>query len=73
MMKKDKALHFIAGLAIVLVLTPLIGAVYSLIVCVFVAVAKEVYDSFFPKTRHAEVWDAVATVLGGLAGLLFFL
>jgi len=73
MIPRDKFLHFVVGLAIVLTLPPFVGAVYAFVVCFIAAIGKEVYDSFFPKTRHVEAWDAIATILGGLAGIPFFL
>lgn len=73
---EDKKLHFIAGAAVAgvaslvaaQVLKPTAAAVVGLVVCVVVAVAKEVYDHFHPDVHTASWQDAAVTAIGGIAG-----
>jgi len=59
----DKQLHFLAGAAIAstvtLYSTPMIGLGF----CCGLAVGKELYDATGRGTP--DVWDALATILGG--------
>jgi hypothetical protein len=63
----DKCGHFIAGL---LIYAPLhfIDPVVGLIGAAVAAVGKEVYDYLHRGNHTPDVWDAVATMLGGLVG-----
>ena len=65
----DKMGHAILGVLVLLVAL-MAGATYTvaMLIVAVVAVGKEVYDHFHPKTHTADVWDAVATV--SLAGLV---
>jgi hypothetical protein len=63
----DKQAHFICGLIIAAVLTPFIGW-YSVVLVSMVATAKEKYDAKYKDKHTADVWDFVATTLGGLVG-----
>jgi hypothetical protein len=65
----DKFMHFICGLVIAALLTPFIGA-YSIAVVAIVALLKEIYDARHPDKHTADIWDWVATVLGGVLGML---
>ena len=65
----DKQMHFIGGLVIAALLTPFIGA-YSIVVVAIVALLKEVYDYCNADKHTADLWDWVATVLGGLVGFV---
>ena len=60
----DKQAHFFAGAAIASTIT-LYGdnAMWGLGACVVAAIGKELYDATGRGTP--DVWDAVATVLGG--------
>jgi len=61
----DKCLHFIVGVLIYAVahfISPIIG----LVAVAIAAVGKEVYDRYNKGT--VDLWDAVATIAGGLIG-----
>ncbi len=66
---RDKLLHFVAG-SIASALAYLITQNLTLAigVTVFLGVGKEVWDSQGHGT--VEVFDAVATVLGGIVGVI---
>jgi hypothetical protein len=65
----DKGLHIIVGVLVYAVfhfVTPLFG----MAAVVIAAVGKEIYD-WFHRDRHTpDVWDAVATLAGGVAGFI---
>ena len=63
----DKQMHFICGLVIAVLLTPFIGA-YSILVVAVIAALKEIYDALHPDKHTADIWDWVATSLGGVLG-----
>jgi hypothetical protein len=67
---QDKLLHFIVGAAISasfgMAGCPALGIAASLVV----GAGKEVFDYFHPATHTADVWDFVATALGGVAGFV---
>ena len=65
----DKFMHFISGLLIAVVLTPFIGF-YSVLIVALIALAKEVYDYLHPDLHTADIWDWVATTLGGIVGAI---
>lgn len=65
----DKFMHFISGLVIAALLTPFIGA-YSIVVVAIIALLKEIYDYLHPESHTADIWDWVATTLGGLVGFV---
>ena len=65
----DKQMHFICGVIIAAVLTPFIGATSILVVAV-VAALKEAYDYLHPESHTADIWDWVATTLGGVVGFV---
>jgi hypothetical protein len=65
----DKQMHFIGGLVIAALLTPFIGA-YSILVVAVIAALKEIYDALHPDKHTADIWDWVATSLGGVLGML---
>lgn len=63
----DKALHFIAGVLIFAVAH--FGGIWVGVAAVTVAaVGKEIYDWFHRDKHTPDIWDAVATVLGGVVG-----
>lgn len=64
----DKLLHYVVGTIVYALCSMLIG-MYALIVVVVIAVGKEAYD-YYTKKGTPEVMDAVATVLGGVVGLV---
>jgi len=63
----DKVAHFAVG---VLIYAPLhfIDPVVGLLGVAVVAVGKEVYDYLHRDNHTPDVWDAVATMLGGVIG-----
>lgn len=63
MLNKDKALHFIVGVA----LAPL-----SIWFVMVIALGKEIYDYYNPEKHTADWNDFIATVVGGLVGLQFW-
>ena len=63
----DKQMHFIGGFLIALVLTPFLGAA-SLAWVAAIACAKEIYDYLHKSIHTPDVWDWVATTLGGVLG-----
>ena len=65
----DKFMHFISGLLIAVILTPFIGF-YSVLIVALIALAKEVYDYLHPDLHTADIWDWVATTLGGIVGAI---
>jgi hypothetical protein len=65
----DKQMHFLSGFIIAAVLTPFIGA-YSILVVAVIAALKEIYDARHPDKHTADIWDWVATSLGGVLGML---
>lgn len=65
----DKFMHFISGLLIAVILTPFIGF-YSVLIVALIALAKEVYDYLHPDLHTADIWDWVATTLGGIVGVV---
>jgi hypothetical protein len=62
-------MHFLSGFIIAAVLTPFIGA-YSILVVAVIAALKEIYDALHPDKHTADIWDWVATSLGGVLGML---
>ena len=66
---QDKQMHFLSGFILGIILTPFIGWASILWVSA-IACAKEVYDYLNPDKHTADIWDWVATSLGGVAGVL---
>ena len=65
----DKQGHFIIGL-LAYMLFHFISIEVGLIVVAVLAIGKEIHD-WFHRDRHTpDLWDAVATILGGLAGFI---
>jgi hypothetical protein len=65
----DKQMHMLSGFIIAAVLTPFIGA-YSILVVAIVALLKEIYDYLHKNIHTPDFWDWVATVIGGVLGML---
>ena len=66
---QDKLAHFAVGVLIYAAahfVSPIIG----LAAVAVAAVGKEIYDWFHRDKHTPDVWDAVATMLGGLTGLI---
>lgn len=64
----DKQAHFWTGSILGFVSYIFIGC-WALVVVALIALAKEVYDYKHPN-HTADFWDLVATVLGGILGLI---
>ena len=65
----DKALHVIVGLLAYMVFH-FMGIAVGLGVVAVLAVGKEIHD-WFHRDRHTpDIWDAVATMAGGVAGFI---
>jgi len=73
MLKQDKANHLVYGLIIFglfkIIFTPLIG----IIMCTIFGISKEIYDSFHKDKHTSDIYDAIATIAGGIIGLLILL
>ncbi len=65
----DKALHMLTGVML-FALLHFVSAPLAFAGVVVAAIAKEVYDYMHADLHTCDVWDAVATVIGGLVGLL---
>ena len=63
----DKALHFCGG-GILAALGALESTTFSLLLVVAASFGKEIYDGTLGRKHghQADVWDAVATLLGGV-------
>lgn len=66
LLAKDKLQHFFAGVIIAAALYPFIGH-YALLTAIVIGLLKEyVFDALFPWGTP-DIWDAIATTLGGLS------
>lgn len=65
----DKIYHCLGGV-ILFAIGQLFGQ--GLMLAVIGAVVKEIYDRQHPN-HTPDVWDAVATILGGLLGFVIYL
>lgn len=65
----DKIAHCLGGV-VLFAIGQLFG--YGLTLAIAGAIIKELYDHNYPN-HTADVWDAVATVLGGLLGFVIYL
>lgn len=66
----DKIYHCLGGV-ILFAIGQLFGC--GLLVAVIFAIGKEIYDYFHQDKHTPDVWDAVATTLGGLLGYIIYL
>ena len=66
---QDKFMHFLSGAILGIILTPFLGWASILWVSA-IAMLKEVYDYLNPDKHTADIWDWVATSLGGAFGTL---
>ena len=77
----DKQAHFYSGYCLALSaalvasnsLPHLMSAVFGLGGAVVAGIGKEVYDKQHPDSHTADIYDLIATSLGGLLGAAFFL
>lgn len=66
----DKVAHCLGGV-VLFAIGQLFG--YGLALAVIGAVVKEIYDYMHKDTHTPDVWDAIATILGGLLGYIIYL
>ena len=60
---RDKALHAIGGVLILLVALLLgLSLIVAMSVVAVSGIGKEIYDKMHPKKHTADIWDIVATV-----------
>ena len=64
----DKQMHFLSGAILGIILYPFIGWL-SIIVVSLIAYAKERYDAKHKDKHTPDIWDWVATSLGGMTVL----
>lgn len=70
----DKQAHALGGAVIVLAMTVANQSLTrSLVACALLALVKEIYDAYHPTTHTTDVWDFVATCVGGGVVALFVL
>lgn len=66
---QDKEAHFVSGFILFfLLLLCQMPPEYAVITVSLAGVAKEVYDHYHPLEHTADVYDWLATALGGVAG-----
>ena len=65
----DKVAHFASGVILYALVMPALGAWIALLIVAIVALIKEGYDYANRDIHTPDIWDAVATTLGGLLGL----
>jgi hypothetical protein len=66
----DKVYHCLGGV-VLFAIGQLFG--YGLALAIIGAIAKEIYDYFHQDKHTPDIWDAVATTLGGLLGFVIYL
>ena len=64
----DKVMHFASGVVLFAVMLPFIGSGFALAGVVLIGIGKELYDLRHKANHTPDIWDAVATSLGGLVG-----
>ena len=65
----DKFMHILGGFVIGAVLTPFMEW-HAVVFVALVAMLKEIYDYIHRNIHTPDLWDWVATVLGGLVGFV---
>jgi hypothetical protein len=65
----DKQAHALSGFIIAIALAQFIGF-YAVTAVAIIALVKEVYDYCNADKHTADLWDWIATVLGGLVGFV---
>lgn len=65
---QDKSAHFFSGMLLfVLLLLCQLPATFAMLAVSLIGVAKEIYDHYHPLEHTADVYDWLATTLGGVA------
>ena len=67
----DKQAHFLAGYCIAMTAALLLPAWYGFLISTVAGLLKETYDHI-SKRGTPDRWDALATMLGALAGEIIF-
>jgi len=67
----DKQAHFLAGTTICLSFALFVSPVLGLITAIVLGAVKELWDGMGHGTK--DIWDFVATALGGVAGFVLIL
>lgn len=76
--QEDKRGHFVLGFLVCLLAVCVsmvfvklaVASILGFMASIIVGFAKEVWDYFHPKTHTVDVWDFMATVVGGLFGFV---
>jgi Flp pilus assembly pilin Flp len=67
----DKQAHFLAGTTICLSLALFVSPILGLITAIVLGAVKELWDGMGHGTK--DIWDFVATALGGVVGFVLIL
>lgn len=63
----DKQAHALSGAVIVFACERAgMSLIRSVLICITLGLAKEIYDAYHPDTHTCDGWDFVATISGGL-------
>jgi hypothetical protein len=73
MFPRDKLMHFGAGLGIALLFGWLLTPFYGFVAAAVAGALKEIQDRVDKLNGTPDVWDFVATCLGGVTGTTFLL
>jgi len=65
----DKLGHFVAGVFIYAIFH-FVSPLFGLAMVAVAAIGKEIYDYLHRDKRTPDIWDAVATMLGGVLGFI---
>ena len=65
----DKVAHFASGVILFAAAMPFIGPRYAMALVILTSIAKAIYDAFHRDIHTPDVFDAVATSLGGAVAL----
>ena len=71
MVSLDKQAHFLAGTTICLSFALFVSPVLGLITAIVLGAVKELWDGMGHGTK--DIWDFVATALGGVVGFVLIL
>jgi hypothetical protein len=69
-MAKDKWLHFGVGIVIALVAGVLFDPLSGFALAVIMGAGKEIHDYLRPENNTADLYDFIATGIGGTIGAL---
>jgi len=70
----DKQAHFLSGAVIVFALYVIgLSSLFYMSVCILAGILKEIYDYQHKDIHTPDVWDAVATISGGVSAYAWIL